>query len=109
MATKLTPELLKKIVLEEKAKIEKGLDKAAKKKLHQGGEQHDWSKPTKKLGGAMEPDEGHGAGKALPFEKKLTHKLKKIKEQEERLRQQLAILKEQKSAIRTELLEYLEK
>ncbi len=94
MATKLTPETLRRIVLEEKKKLE---DEVAKK--------HD-KKALKDL--KMEMDEewpgtdSMETVKQTPGEKLKT--LKMLKEAEARLLRQLRVLQERRLALRKELL-----
>ena len=89
MATKLTPATLRRIVLEEKKKLETELDKKALKELQ------------------MEMDEDYpgtppAAVKHTPGEKLKTAKM--LKEAEARLLRQLRIIQERRLALRKQIL-----
>jgi len=102
MAKKLTPELLRRIVLEEKAKIEAkhGLaSKESKKAMREMDLEADeveegWAGAQKTNG--MKPDAGHKAGKVTgysPAEKA------KLEESEQLLLRRLRIIRERKAAL----------
>lgn len=80
MATKLTPATLRRIVLEEKKKLETEMDKKALEALHMEGEE-DW-----------------------PGTKSMVAKAKHLKEAEARLLRQLRVIQEQRLALRKQIL-----
>ena len=93
MATKLTPNTLRRLVLEEKAKVEKQLDKKALKMMEMDAEHEgDWSHPS-----------GQRTVKQTPGKKLQT--LKMLKEQEEALRGRLRAVTERRIALRRHLME----
>jgi|LakMenE01Jun11ns_1017448.scaffolds.fasta_scaffold9848934_3 hypothetical protein len=93
MATKLTPNTLRRLVLEEKAKVEKQLDKKALKMMEMDAEHEgDWSHPS-----------GQRTVKQTPGKKLQT--LKMLKEQEEALRGRLRAVTERRIALRRQLME----
>lgn len=91
MAIKLTPETLRRLVLEEKAKMEKSLDPKAKKAL------------------AMEMDEDWPGTKAMDSVKQTPGKklqtIKMIKEAETELRNRLRKLQERRIALRRQIMD----
>jgi signal recognition particle subunit SEC65 len=92
MATRLTPDTLRRLVLEEKAKVERQLDKAALKELALDAEEEgDWSHPK-----------GQKTVKQTAGKKLAT--LKMLKEHEEKLRKQLRETTERRLALRRQLM-----
>lgn len=95
MATRLTPDTLRRLVLEEKAKVERKLDKAKLKDLAlEAEEEGDWSHPK------GQKVVKHSPGKRLET-------LKMLKEHEEKLRQQLRETTERRLALRRRIIEDL--
>jgi len=100
---KLTPNMLKKLVLEEKQKLEtSNLDKAKLKDLEMDMDEADWSdapphaeKRTHATGNKVKQD-GHGAGDVEGY--------KTLKKLEESLEARLAVVREQKTALRKKIL-----
>lgn len=91
MATKLTPATLRRIVLEEKKKIEKQmLDKRALSELELEMEEGDWSAPPPH------------AVKQTPGKRLAT--LRMINEAEARLLRQLRVIQERRLALRKQIL-----
>jgi len=105
MATKLTPETLRRIVLEEKKKIEKKqmMDKKALSDLEMDMDESDWSdaKPVGKGGPYNKP----GGDMHAPGTLK---EMRAIREQETALRNRLRKLQERRLAIRRQALRDLE-
>jgi hypothetical protein len=96
MATRLTPDTLRRLVLEEKAKVERQLDKAALKELSLDAEEEgDWSHPK-----------GQKVVKQAPGKK--LQALKMLKEHEEKLRQQLRETTERRLALRRQIMKDLD-
>lgn len=98
MATKLTPNMLRQIVLEEKKKIEVAASKSnakARKAMELEETDHDFSKAHKPMSGYKHTS-GKGAGSIEGW--------KELKEQEERLLARLQTIKEQKFALRKKIL-----
>ena len=100
---KLTPTLLKRMVLEEKKKIEKRneMDKAALKDMEMDMDEGDWSsapphaqKRTHATGNKVKQD-GHGAGDVEGYktlkklEESLVRRLSAVREQREQLRKRI--------------------
>ena len=95
MATKLTPDTLRRLVLEEKAKAERKLDKGALKMMELDAEEEgDWSHPS-----------GQRTVKQTPGKK--LQALKMLKEQEEALRGRLRAVTERRLALRRQLIDDL--
>lgn len=101
---KLTPNMLKRMVLEEKKKIEdaKVLDKAALKALEMDMDEGDWSsapphaeKRTHATGNKVK-QHGHGPGDVEGY--------KTLKKLEEALEARLQEVREQKTALRRRIL-----
>ena len=93
MATKLTPGTLRRLVLEEKAKAEKQLDKKALKMMEMDAEEEgDWSHPS-----------GQRTVKQTPGKK--LQALKMLKEQEDTLRGRLRAVTERRLALRRQIIE----
>ena len=100
---KLTPNTLKRMVLEEKKKLESSnLDKAKLKELEMDMDEGDWSaapphaeKRTHATGNKVKQD-GHGAGDVEGY--------KTLKKLEESLEARLAAVREQKTALRRRIL-----
>lgn len=100
MATKLTPDMLRRIVLEEKKKIEAASaksDKKARAAMELDETEHDFSKAHKPMSGHKHVTKGPGT----------TDGWKELKEQEERLLAKLQSIKEQKFALRKKILSEL--
>lgn len=91
MATKLTPATLRRIVLEEKKKIEKQMmDKKALKDLAMEMDEGDWSAPPPH---AVKQTPGEALKSA-----------KHLKEAEARLLRQLRVIQERRLALRKQIL-----
>jgi hypothetical protein len=105
MAKKLTPELLRRIVLEEKAKIEAkhGLASKESKKAMREMEleptemEEDYAGPQPTKG--MKPSAGHKAGKVSGYEPAKKANLEKLEESEQILLRRLRVIRERKSQI----------
>lgn len=100
---KLTPQTLKRLVLEEKKKLESAkMDKAALKDMAMDMDEGDWSdapphaeKRTHATGNKVKQD-GHGAGDVEGY--------KTLKKLEEALETRLQQVREQKAALRRRIL-----
>jgi hypothetical protein len=105
MAKKLTPELLRRIVLEEKAKIEAkhGLASKESKKamremdLEADEVDEDFAGPQPTKG--MKPDAGHKAGKVTGYTPAKAANLEKLEESEQILLRRLRVIRERKAQI----------
>lgn len=99
MATKLTPETLRRLVLEEKAKMtkEKTLDPKAKKALHLDMDEGDWSDAPPHAQKYGPGDKPMGPGAKMK-------EMRELREQEEILRQRLQKLQERRLALRKQII-----
>lgn len=101
MATKLTPETLRRIVLEEKKKIEASLDKKALKDLHVDASEEMWHETTPPAAKKFAPgDKPMGAGASMK-------EMRELREQEEILRNRLRRLQERRLALRKQIINEL--
>jgi hypothetical protein len=105
-SVKLTPELLKRMVLEEKKKLESKkspmMDKAALKDMHMDMDEGDWSSPpphavkrTHATSNKVKQD-GHGAGDVAQY--------KTLKKLEESLIARLEQIRENKQILRDRII-----
>lgn len=103
MAIKLTPETLRRIVLEEKAKISNSapprtLDKAALKKLELEMDEEAWHEAMPPAAKKFAPgDKSMGAGAKMK-------EIHELREQEEILRGRLRRLQERRLALRKQII-----
>lgn len=99
MATKLTPETLRRIVLEEKKKIEtKTLDKKALNDLHLSADEEAWHEAKPPAAKKLSPgDKPMGAGATMK-------EMRELREQEEVLRGRLRRLQERRLALRKKII-----
>lgn len=99
---KLTPNMLKRMVLEEKKKLETKLDKAKLKDLEMDMDEGDWSaapphaKKRNHATGNKVTQDGNGAGDVEGY--------KTLKKLEESLEIRLAQVREQRTALRRKIL-----
>lgn len=106
MAIRLTPERLRRIVLEEKKKIEmkheKALDKKALKELEMEMDEKSWhdAKPSHAREYKPGSSDMRGAGATM----KEMHELQDLREQEEILRNRLKRLQERRLAVRKQII-----
>ena len=106
MATRLTPETLRRIVLEEKKKIdsksEKALDKKALKDLQMEMDEEDWHKAKPPAAKHVKPgDKPMGAGATMK-------EMRELRAQEELLRNRLQKLQERRMALRRRIVSELD-
>lgn len=99
MATKLTPETLRRLVLEEKAKVEKKyeLDKGAKKALHMEMDEESWDKAPLAKKKTFKPGD-----------KPTLEEMRVLREQEEILRNRLRKIQERRTALRRKIISSLD-
>jgi cell division protein FtsN len=100
MAIKLTPATLRRIVLEEKKKIEGSLDKKALKDLHANMEEGDWSDAPPHAQKHEPGDKPMGPGAKMK-------EMRELREQEEALRGRLRRLQERRLALRKQIINEL--
>jgi hypothetical protein len=105
MAIRLTPDRLRRIVLEEKKKIEtkqaKPLDKKALKDLQMEMDEESWHNAKPPAAKSYKPgDKPMGAGATM----KEMHELQDLREQEEILRNRLKRLQERRLAVRKQII-----
>lgn len=107
MATRLTPEVLRRIVLEEKKKIEakaeKKMDKKALKDLQMEMDEESWhdAKPPAAKKYAPGSKDMKGAGASMK-------EMRELREQEELLRNRLRKLQERRIALRRKVISELD-
>ena len=102
MIKKLTPDLLRRIVLEEKKKIEAGMDKKskkAKKDMELDETEHSPAKPHKQLKGYEQKLSGPGT----------MDQMKNLKEHEMKLRNALKMILERKELLRKKIISDLDR
>lgn len=100
MATKLTPETLRRIVLEEKKKIEAkhGHDKKALKDLQMEADEEAWHEAKPPAAKKLAPgDKPMGAGATMK-------EMRELRAQEEVLRNRLQKLQERRLALRKKII-----
>lgn len=106
MATRLTPEVLRRIVLEEKKKIEakseKKMDKKALKALQMEMDEESWHDAKPPAAKKFAPgDKPMGAGATMK-------EMRELREQEELLRNRLRKLQERRIALRRKVISELD-
>lgn len=102
MIRKLTPGLLRNIVLEEKKKIEASMDKKskkAKKEMELDETEHSPAKPHKQLKGHEQKLSGPGK----------IDQMKELKEHEMKLRNALKMILERKELLRKQIISDLDR